>query len=329
MTPPHRRSAMATDSRSADPPQSPVLSTPPSKGHPLALLECNFYAQSLERTVTFNAIIPTDKSLFSASPEGASDVPIQGLKTLYLLHGGLGNHTDWLGGTRIQMWAQEKNLAVIMPSGDNRWWVDDLEGSSMAGNYGEFLGKDLLDFTRRTFPLSSEREDTFIAGLSMGGFGALVNGLRYADTFSHIGVLSPGLMLGDLIPGYDSVESDKLGGVMGPGFKRTLERTFGEGTSALGSDRDYKGLVKQLKAANADVPELFLACGLDDFVLNRTRDYHEFLNQEGIAHHYEEGPGGHDWMFWDSYIKKVIDWLPLDENASDGRHSGNVMPSSS
>src|SRR5690606_1778832 len=100
--------------------------------------------------------------LFSAQEEN-SDGAAEGFKTLYLLHGGLGNYTDWMGGTRIQMWAQEKNLAVVMPSGDNRWWIDDIEGSSMIGNYGRFLGEELIDFTRRTFPLSSRRQDTFIA----------------------------------------------------------------------------------------------------------------------------------------------------------------------
>ena len=97
--------------------------------------------------------------------------------------------------------------------------------------------------------------------------------------------------------------------------------------SAAGSDRDYKAMVTRLKAAGADIPEIFLACGESDFILERSRDYHRFLEREGVAHRYEEGPGGHDWTFWDTYIKKVVDWLPLDEDARDGRHSGNVMAS--
>lgn len=293
----------------------------------MALAEVNFYAKTLERTVTFTAIIPTDKSLFSAGQEEKSGDRVEGLKTLYLLHGGLGNHTDWVGGTRIQMWAQEKNLAVIMPSGDNRWWIDDLEGSSMLGNYGQFIGEELVEFTRRTFPLSHRREDTFIAGLSMGGYGALVNGLRFPDTFSRIGALSPGLMLGDLVPGYDEPQLESFDALMGPGNRRMLERAFGEGTSVLGTDRDYKGLIMSLVEAGADVPGIFLAGGVDDFLLSRILDYHRFLQGSGVAHHYEEGPGGHDWVFWDAFIKKIVDWLPLDEDAVDGRHSGNVMNS--
>ncbi len=290
----------------------------------MALVEVNFYAKTLERTVTFNAIIPTDKSLFSSGQGEKSGASTEGLKTLYLLHGGLGNYTDWLGGTRIQMWAQEKNLAVIMPSGDNRWWIDDLEDSPMAGNYGRFVGEELVDFTRRTFPLSHRREDTFIAGLSMGGYGALVNGLRFSDTFSRIGVLSPGLLLGDLVPGYDEPQLESLDSLM-PGNRRMIERAFGDADSVLGSDRDYKGLIARLKESGAEIPGIFLASGVDDFVLTRTQDFHRFLERNAVEHHYEEGPGGHDWLFWDAFIKKIVDWLPLDEDAVDGRHSGNVM----
>lgn len=289
----------------------------------MALIEVNFYAETLQRTVTFNAVIPTDKSLFSAPDEQAPAT--EEFKTLYLLHGGLGNYTDWLGGTRIQMWAQEKNLAVIMPSGDNRWWIDDLEGSSMAGNYGQFLGQELIEFTRRTFPLSHRREDTFIAGLSMGGYGALVNGLRYSDKFSRIGVLSPGLMLGDLVEGYDDPPLPSMDAFI-PDNRRMLERTFGDAANLVGSDRDYKGLITRLRQSGSDIPGIFLAGGVDDFLLERIRDYHRFLQNQDVAHVYEEGPGGHDWTFWDAHIKKIIDWLPLDEDAVDGRHSGNVMP---
>jgi putative tributyrin esterase len=298
----------------------------------MALIECNFYAETLERTVTFNAIIPTDKSLFIADQEqstgfGAGSDHRPELKTLYLLHGGLGNYSDWLSGTRIHMWAQEKNLAVIMPSGDNRWYIDDEEGSSQFGNYGRFIGEELIDFTRKTFPLSSRREDTFVAGLSMGGYGALVNGLRYPDTFGRIAALSPGLVLGDIIPGYSENDDQNLILALGDDYLRTLERVFGSPDRIVGSNRDYKGLITRLKDAGADIPGIFLTCGESDFIVARSRDYHRFLEREGVDHTYLEGPGGHDWTFWDSSIQTVLDWLPLDADARDGRHSGNVAAS--
>ena len=153
----------------------------------MAIIEVNFISKCLMRVVTFNAIIPVDK--FGPQAENAEQKP---LKTLYLLHGIFGNYTDWVNGTRIQAWAEANDLAVIMPSGENRFYLDDEKSGEL---YGEFIGKELVEFTRKLFPLSDKREDTFIAGLSMGGYGAIRNGLKYAENFGCVimpqGVMSP------------------------------------------------------------------------------------------------------------------------------------------
>lgn len=137
----------------------------------MAIIEMNFISQSLRRTVTVNVIIPLDKKPLPGMP-AREDKPF---KTLYLLHGGYGNYTDWVNGTRIQRWAEEQNLVVVMPSGDNKFYVDIPD---LGDYYGKFIGEELVEFTRKMFPLSHKKEDTYIAGLSMGGYGATVNGLK-------------------------------------------------------------------------------------------------------------------------------------------------------
>ena len=110
----------------------------------MALLQCNFFSQSLMRTVPIQVILPTDKSAGPGNP------PPQGpFKTLYLLHGIFGDETDWVCGTRVQAWAQDRNLAVVLPAGENSFYVDH-PGSSR--NYGAYIGRELVDFTRRTSP---------------------------------------------------------------------------------------------------------------------------------------------------------------------------------
>lgn len=151
----------------------------------------NFVSQSLSRTVTINVILPTDKMYFPGMPQREEGKPF---KTLYLLHGVIGNYTDWLHGTRIQRWAEENDLAVVMPSGDNAFYVDQPWNCNY---YGKFIGEELVDFTRKTFPLSHKREDTYIAGLSMGGYGAIRNGLKYHETFGCIGALSSALVVNE------------------------------------------------------------------------------------------------------------------------------------
>ena len=268
----------------------------------MALIEANFVSKSLFRSVTFQAIIPVDK--FFRQDGAAQDKPF---KTLYLLHGLLGNHTDWVSGTRIQRWAEAKNLAVIMPAGENAFYVDD---PARAALYGQFIGEELIDVTRRLFPLSHEREDTFIGGLSMGGYGAVRNGLKYSGTFSRIIALSSALHLLESEP-----ENNRGGAFDPPCFK-----PFDE---AVKSDKNPRVLIDRLAESGAEKPEIFMACGTEDSLLESNRVYRDLFLEKGFDLTYIEEPGGHEWDFWDRNIRRALDWLPLGDAAS-GINSGNV-----
>lgn len=274
----------------------------------MAIIEVNFISKCLMRTVTFNAIIPVDK--FGPQTETAEQKP---LKTLYLLHGIFGNYTDWVNGTRIQAWAEANDLAVIMPSGENRFYLDDEKSGEL---YGEFIGKELVEFTRKLFPLSDKREDTFIAGLSMGGYGAIRNGLKYAENFGCVIGLSAALV-------HDTwKDADNSAPIFT--FRRNYyEAIFGEYDKVKGSDKDPKALLLKLKEEGRPVPKMYLCCGTEDDLVTANRDFRDFLNENGVDLTYVEGPGKHDWVFWDTYIKKVLDWLPLNRTGA-GINSGNV-----
>lgn len=274
----------------------------------MAIIEVNFISKCLMRTATFNAIIPVDK--FGPQAENAEQKP---LKTLYLLHGIFGNYTDWVNGTRIQAWAEANDLAVIMPSGENRFYLDDEKSGEL---YGEFIGKELVEFTRKLFPLSDKREDTFIAGLSMGGYGAIRNGLKYAENFGCVIGLSAALV-------HDTwKDADNSAPIFT--FRRSYyEAIFGEYDKVKGSDKDPKALLLKLKEEGRPVPKMYLCCGTEDGLVTANRDFRDFLNENGVDLTYVEGPGKHDWVFWDTYIKKVLDWLPLNRTGA-GINSGNV-----
>ena len=274
----------------------------------MAIIEVNFISKCLMRTVTFHAIIPVDK--FGPQAENAEQKP---LKTLYLLHGIFGNYTDWVNGTRIQAWAEANDLAVIMPSGENRFYLDDEKSGEL---YGEFIGKELVEFTRKLFPLSDKREDTFIAGLSMGGYGAIRNGLKYAENFGCVIGLSAALV-------HDTwKDADNSAPIFT--FRRNYyEAIFGEYDKVKGSDTDPKALLLKLKEEGRPVPKMYLCCGTEDGLVTANRDFRDFLNENGVDLTYVEGPGKHDWVFWDTYIKKVLDWLPLNRTGA-GINSGNV-----
>jgi len=273
----------------------------------MAIVKVDFIAKSLMRTVTINAIVPIDKLSFNGKLR--ADKPF---KTLYLLHGIFGNYTDWLNGTRVQRWAEENNLVVIMPSGENKFYVDMPNGE----NYSEFIGKELVEVTRKLFPLSTKREDTYIAGLSMGGYGALINGLKYNQTFSYIAALSSGLII-------DNVLKAGNDGMLFTHSKAYYESIFGDLNQLVGSDKDYRALIKKLVDSNKEIPTIYMACGTEDFLLEQNREYYQYLLDLGVDVEYKEAPGGHDWDFWDTSILDVIKWLPL-ETKEEGIHSGNV-----
>lgn len=255
----------------------------------MALIQVNYLSQALFRTVPVNVILPADR--FDADTDRYLNGKEHKYKTLYLLHGLLGNYTDWVSQTRIQKWAEEKNLAVVMPSGDNAFY---LNSGTPWNDYGTFIGKELVEITRRMFPLSEKREDTFIAGLSMGGFGAIRNGIVYSETFSHVAGLSSAVHI------FEDVSEEADNGL------------FGNKEAASKTDRNPRVAVEEMLSAGRPVPKFYLACGTQDDLMPSNLEFRDFLQEKGIEVLWDEEDCGHDWDFWDSQIRKVLDWLPLE-----------------
>ena len=198
-----------------------------------------------------------------------------------------------------------------MPSGENMFYVDQENTHNL---YSQFIGEELVEMTRAMFPLSHRKEDTFIAGLSMGGYGAIVNGLKYYNTFGFIAGLSSALTLDDWVDCKPPI-------IQGVDAKKYYESLFGDITKLKESDKDYYALVK--KIPHDQLPKMYMCIGTDDFLLATNRKYRDFLLEEKVDLTYEEGPGNHEWDFWDRYILKILDWLPLNKK-DEGLNSGHV-----
>jgi len=264
----------------------------------MATMQINFFSKSMKREVTFTALLPMDR------PEipGLPPVKAEPKKALYLLNGYSGSYADWIMFSRIRELSDKYNVAVFMPSGENHFYVDDEDKGEL---YGEYVGNELVEFTRKLFPLSSDREDTWIGGLSMGGFGAIRNGLKYAHHFSRIMALSSALLpyrIANATPDYHD-------GVAGYKY---FTRVFGDLNCLLGSDKDPEALVMRLKETNSAIPQIFMACGTEDFLLDVNRRFRNFLNRENIVHTYRESAGSHTWDFWNEYISEALEWAISD-----------------
>ena len=210
----------------------------------MALIQVNYQSRALYRTVPVNVILPVDRIDFMTG-EYAMEARSK-FKTLYLLHGLLGNYTDWVSGTRIQRWAEERKLAVVMPSGDNSFYF---RSRTPWNDYETFIGEELPEITRRMFPLSDRREDTFIAGLSMGGYGALRNGIVFSDHFSHVAGLSSTLHIFD-----DLSEEANLG-------------LFDNLEEASKTNLNHKVAAREMFRNRKEIPRFYMVCGRQDDLL--------------------------------------------------------------
>jgi S-formylglutathione hydrolase FrmB len=219
--------------------------------------------------------------------------------TLYLLHGLSDDHTIWLRRTSIERYVAPLGLAVVMPAVHRSYYTDMKSG----GNYWTFVSEELPEIARSFFPLSDRREHNFAAGLSMGGYGAFKLALRRPDAFAAAASLSGAL---------NAARHSRL-------QPSETERIFG-GKDELGrsGENDLFELASAIAQSDGPKPKLFQCCGTEDFLYDDNIKFRDHAHSLGLDLYYEEGPGAHEWGYWDRHIQRVLEWLPLTD-ASAGR----------
>ena len=255
----------------------------------MVLFRGDIKCKSLQRRTSISVILPADNIHFLNDIEEIVPKPY---KTLYLLHGLYGSDDIFLANTSIQKFAEDNGIAIVIPCGENSFYVDNHKLHAL---YGEYVGQELLNITRNIFPLSNKREDTFIAGFSMGGYGAIRNGLKYSYNFSKIGMISPALITDDIVK-YNS-DNNVLRS------RDFFESIFGDLKSIKGSDVDPKHLIDIC----SNLPDIYMACGFDDFLYGTCEDFYDFLCEKNISSTFIRDEGEHNWEFCDRHIKKFIE----------------------
>ncbi len=241
----------------------------------MAIVSVCFASAVLERTVPLQAVLPIEGT---AKP----------LPTLYLLHGLHGCETDWFQLTRVPLWARELGLAVICPAGENSFYgLQEATGV----DYLRFIAEELPAFTRKLFPLSSKREETFIGGLSMGGHGALMAGLSHPETFGKIVALSSALEPWRLMEGNrpETVRQPRYAQAVFGGDHARWDPLYGVEPSGT--------------------PQVWMGCGASDALAPLNRAFVERMREKGLPVHYEETEGDHCWAYWDREMGRGMRWL--------------------
>jgi putative tributyrin esterase len=258
----------------------------------MALIDCKFFSETLGMCSSMRVILPeaTERRIGDAGVSRAGQAAFQGHPTLWLLHGLSDDESIWTRATSIERYAAKLGLAVVMPNVHRSFYANMLRGY----RYWDFVSSELLAKARGFFPLSTARGDNFVAGLSMGGYGAFKLALSLPHVFAAAASLS----------GVADVAE----------FRREREHDyqliFGDVGPARGSEHDLFHLAEALaRSPSALRPRLYQCCGTEDFLLDQNRALSAHLTALAFDYVYEEGPGNHDWQYWDATIMRALTWL--------------------
>lgn len=258
----------------------------------MAFMDCHFFSDSLGVSASMYVILPqvAKNQIGMESAERGGKHP-----TLYLLHGLSDDHTIWMRRTSIERYASALGLAVVMPAVNRSFYTDMPNGHK----YWQFVSEELPALARSFFPLSDKREDNYVAGLSMGGYGAMKLALTHPDRFAAAASLSGVMDVKWAVQAHSGDEFKWL---------------FGNYGGIDGTPADLFHLATELAASGKEQPKLYQFCGTEDFLYDSNVRFRGHVQEKGLELTYAEGPGGHSWEIWDNRIQDVLKWLPLPEN---------------
>lgn len=266
----------------------------------MAFLELTFYSKALKASTDVSVILPE----ISKKEPGVGALGNTPWKTLYLLHGLEGNYHAWVRNSSIVRYAKEYGIAVVMPDAGRNWYADTARGLS----YFTFITEELSEVCRSFFKgISSERENNYIAGLSMGGYGALKAALSYPDKYAGCASLSGSVDITRRMAG--PIVLDEWRAIFGFDLKSAADLE--------GSQNDLFALARRNKIAGMPFPRMYLWCGTEDGLITANRTYHALLTELGIKHGYKESEGDHSWKWWDLHIQDALTYLFGDPPGTD------------
>lgn len=248
----------------------------------MAFLEVNFFSVTLGKATQVWVVIPEKNCAGQIGMDSSNKA--EKYKTLYLLHGCSDDYTIWMRRTSIERYASRYGICVVMPDAERSYYCNQKYGY----RYFDYLTKELPAFIEQLLPVSTAREDRYVAGLSMGGYGALKFALRTGN-YAACAALSP---VGDIQNWVDREP------------QMNFVTSFGEELKVPDEDNIF-----YLLEHCPNRPRLFMAIGTEDVLYTNNIPVRAKIKELGYDFTYEEGPGSHNWDFWDQYIQDVLEWM--------------------
>lgn len=247
-----------------------------------------FASKIVGKTLPYNVLLPVDYAKPAAQDK---HYPV-----LYLLHGLFGHYDNWITHTKLSDYAAKYSMIIAMPEGNDSWYTDS--ATVPADKYETYIVQELIPDVQRRYRTLETREGRAIAGLSMGGYGALKFGVKHPETFVFVGSMSGAL-------GAASWTESDLRGL--EAIWRTLAPVYGSENSPTRAANDVRKLYSELTPTQvAALPYVYLDCGTEDPLLSSSRSLADILVAHKIPHEYRELPGTHSWPYWDAQVQKVL-----------------------
>lgn len=259
----------------------------------MAYIQCNFWSEVLGKCCDMTVLLPQRAPVHPETRRG-KPAPKRTYPVLYLLHGLCGDHRTWLANTDLEHLAQNSNLVIVMPDGGRGFFTDMAHGM----RYGAFFADELPEIVASMFPVSSKREECFVAGASMGGYGALRLAFSTPERFGAAFAMSPLVDLARAITrGNSAISPEEMRGV------------FGDPDEQVARSNDLLALARQARTGDAP-PRVAVCCGTKDLLYNDAANICGELEKMAWPElqYSLHAPGKHDWSYWSAQIPAMLDF---------------------
>jgi S-formylglutathione hydrolase FrmB len=245
----------------------------------LAVIESKLESSLLAREVSYRVIVPADYKRKSS----------ERYPVLYLLHGLYGHFSNWTDMTGIANYAANYRFIIVMPEGNDGWWTDSATVPN--DKYESYIVRELIPEIDKTYRTIADRDHRVIAGLSMGGYGAIKFGLKYSEEFSLVGSFSGA---------FDATRRTEKTGNKYP----SIPIVYGPEGSKTRADNDIFALVSSVPIDK--MPFIYFDCGTEDPFVGVNREFAALLAEKKVPHEFRELPGKHEWPYWDQQVQEFL-----------------------
>jgi len=228
-------------------------------------------------------------------PPGYKFDKLERYPVIYLLHGLTGHFDNWIDKSNLKLHAAFHKFIIVTPEGDNGWYTDSATKPNQ--KYESYIIEELVPEIDKKFRTIANRSGRAIAGLSMGGYGALKFGIKHPETFSLAGSFSGALGVVSFTETARAVA-----------FMKSINAIYGPADSETRKANDLFKLVREAKPEKIkSMPFLYIDCGTEDFLFQNNRDFVTLLLEKNVPHEFRQLPGGHNWTYWDSQVEEFLE----------------------